>query len=160
MSEFVEGVLELNRGAKRPEEFDPRFVAFHTGMQLEELAEKLAAILEGAISDAQKIHCWHLEQSIKAMAALGMDFKQGKYDDAVANGNRHDMLDADVDIQVVTIGSMMTAGNDILGALAEVNRANLDKKFPDGTYHLDTNGKIVKPEGWKKPDLTPFVTRK
>jgi predicted HAD superfamily Cof-like phosphohydrolase len=159
MTDFVDGVLELNRGAGRPEVFTPRMVAFHTGLQLEELAEKLEAVAEGAFKETLRLHAWHLTHMIKEMNALGNEFKRGMYDELVEHGNRKEMMDADVDLQVVTLGGMMTAGNDIRGALGEVNRSNLDKKFPDGTYHLDPNGKIIKPEGWKKPDLTPFVVK-
>jgi predicted HAD superfamily Cof-like phosphohydrolase len=159
-NEFVEGVLELNRGANRPEEFSPRFVAFHTGMQLEEMAEKLEAILKGCKTQNDTIHAHMVERLRSEMDHMGKQFKQGTYDQIVSNGDRHGMLDADVDIQVVTIGGMMTAGNDIEGALGEVNRANLDKKFPDGTYHLDQNGKIQKPPGWKAPDLSSYVVKK
>lgn len=159
-NDFVEGVLEFNRAAGRPEEFNPRMVAFHIGMQLEELAEKLDAVLAGAKTDAAKIHCWQVEHMKKEMDALGHAFKEGQFDLQVENGDRHGYLDADVDIQVVTLGGMMTAGNDIIGAMSEVNRANLDKKFPDGTFHLHSvTGKVQKPDGWKAPDLTPYVVK-
>jgi predicted HAD superfamily Cof-like phosphohydrolase len=62
-----------------------------------------------------------------------------------------------VDIIVFSVGSMMVSGADVQGSLNEVCAANERKKYEDGKYHFDDKGKITKPPGWQKPDLTPFV---
>jgi predicted HAD superfamily Cof-like phosphohydrolase len=50
----------------------------------------------------------------------------------------------------------LSQGANVEGAAAEVSRANL-AKFPNGVAVRDANGKVVKPEDWKAPDLKPFI---
>jgi len=158
--DFIEGVLTFNRAAGRPEEFDARAVAFHTGMQLEELAEKLEAVAKSVEGlDTSDSDLWLVAHMAREMQNMGNAFKRGNYDRAVGLADRHELLDADVDVMVVTVGSMMTSGADVHGACREVNRANL-AKIIDGAVIKDENGKIQKPSGWKPPDLHPFVVRK
>lgn len=126
--------------------FNVRQTALYIGLQLEEMAEKLEAI--------------HVESDIpRLLRRLSDGFKSGVLDKRVANGDREAMLDADVDIAWVTIGSALSQGADLLGALREVARANLDKIGPDGTVLKDENGKVKKPSGWRGPDLAPYVLR-
>jgi predicted HAD superfamily Cof-like phosphohydrolase len=149
--EFIAGVLKFNKAAGRTDDvFDPRAVALHTGFQLEELAEKLAAIGASDPSDA-------LKYLAARMQTRGRELKRGDYDDAVAAADRHELLDGDVDLMVVSVGSMMSQGADVQGACGEVNRANLAKILPDGSVLKDANGKIQKPAGWTAPDLHPFM---
>ena len=42
----------------------------------------------------------------------------------------------------------------------KVHAANLKKVFPDGEFHTREDGKVIKPEGWKEPDLIPLITSK
>ncbi len=39
-------------------------------------------------------------------------------------------------------------------AFSIVHDANMAKRFPDGTFHRDSIGKIIKPPGWVEADLT------
>lgn len=125
--------------------FNVRQTALYIGLQLEELGEKLDACGLG-------FHAAHLH-------ALGDMFKEGVFDEGVGRVERAALLDADIDLAWVTIGSALSQGADVLGAMREVARANLDKIGPDGTVLKDENGKVRKPEGWRPPDLTPFVCR-
>lgn len=34
-----------------------------------------------------------------------------------------------------------------------VHEANMAKRFPDGTFHKRADGKIIKPDGWREPDI-------
>jgi predicted HAD superfamily Cof-like phosphohydrolase len=158
MADFVDEVIEFNDLAGNPTIFTVRNVALYTGCQLEEMAEKLQAITAGIDTQALKLHSWRLAYMIEEIDALGKAFKNGLYDKVVETCDRHEVLDADIDISVFSIGSMRVSGADVQGACHEVMRANLDKRFPDtGKFHRDDNGKIIKPKGWKPADLTPFV---
>lgn len=40
-----------------------------------------------------------------------------------------------------------------------VHNANMGKKFPDGTFHKSSIGKVEKGPNWREPDLMPIVAR-
>lgn len=145
-TDFVGRVIGWNVLANNTtDQFNVRQTALYTGLQCEELAEKLQAVgLYGIAADLDRV---------------GMELKQGVWDTTVAKGNRDEMLDADCDIMVVTIGSAMSQGADVKGAMNAVIITNETKVFPDGTLHKDANGKIAKPEGWRPCNLAPFVNR-
>lgn len=65
-------------------------------------------------------------------------------------------LDALCDQIVTATGVAYMMGFDIEGALKEVIRSN-NSKMVNGKFEFDDNGKIMKAEGYSKPDLTPFV---
>lgn len=153
--------------------FNVRQTALYIGLQLEEMAEKLEAV------------GFHRESiALTILKRLSGDFKEGAFDDGVLDGDRAAMLDADIDLAWVTVGAALSSGADVLGAMREVARANLDKlvgcdecESPDkeirendavvcrardcnGTGIIalkDANGKVRKPEGWRAPDIAPFV---
>lgn len=69
-----------------------------------------------------------------------------------------EVLDALIDILVVTIGAIHSAGWDAEGAWKEVmqtNFAKIDKET--GKVRKREDGKILKPLNWQPPNLEPFV---
>jgi predicted HAD superfamily Cof-like phosphohydrolase len=69
-----------------------------------------------------------------------------------------EMLDALIDILVVTIGAVHSMGADGEGAWKEVmstNFAKIDRET--GKVRKREDGKVLKPIGWVPPDLKPFV---
>lgn len=38
-----------------------------------------------------------------------------------------------------------------------VHKANMDKRFPDGTFHRREDGKVIKPLGWEEPDVRKIM---
>lgn len=142
--EFIESVGQFMRSAGQTTEgFNVRQAALYTGLQFEELAEKLEAL--GLAGYAARL------------GAMGDLFKTGKFDRDIELADPLELLDADIDLAVVSIGSAYSMGADVLGAAGEVCRANLDKAGPDGKIARDANGKAMKPEGWVAPDLVPFL---
>lgn len=80
---------------------------------------------------------------------------------AIINKNRTEMLDALIDMLVVTIGAIHSAGFDAEGAWKEVmktNFAKIDKET--GKVRKREDGKVLKPLGWEPPNLTPFLEKK
>ena len=74
--------------------------------------------------------------------------------------NDIETLDALIDILVVTIGAIHSAGWDAEGAWKEVmstNFAKIDKET--GKVRKREDGKVLKPIGWKPPELAPFVSK-
>ena len=75
----------------------------------------------------------------------------------------HDMeaeLDALIDILVVTIGAIHSAGFDAEGAWREVmstNFAKIDRET--GKVRKREDGKVLKPTGWHPPVLYPYLLK-
>ena len=81
--------------------------------------------------------------------------------DAVTNNDGVETLDALVDILVVTIGAIHSLGGDAEGAWKEVMKTNFAKIDHDtGKVRKREDGKVLKPQGWKPPDLEPYLTKK
>lgn len=66
-------------------------------------------------------------------------------------------LDALIDLIYVTIGAGIALGHDMQGAWDEIHSTNMAKLGPDGKPIIREDGKVIKPEGWKGPQLTPFI---
>jgi predicted HAD superfamily Cof-like phosphohydrolase len=67
-------------------------------------------------------------------------------------------LDALIDILVVTIGAIHSAGFKGEEAWNEVMRTNFAKVDPaTGKIRKRGDGKILKPDGWTPPNLAPFA---
>ena len=78
--------------------------------------------------------------------------------EAVAADDKVEQLDALVDILVVTMGAIRAAGFDGEGAWKEVMDTNFAKIDPDtGKVRKREDGKVLKPEGWKAPELAQFL---
>jgi predicted HAD superfamily Cof-like phosphohydrolase len=79
--------------------------------------------------------------------------------DAVTANDRVEQLDALVDILVVTIGAIRSAGFNGEAAWNEVMRTNFAKIDPvTGKVRKREDGKVLKPEGWTPPNLEPFTS--
>lgn len=150
---LVSNTLWFVAAGQQPETPTPssRQTAFYLGMQLEELAEKLAAV-------------WGNGSTLVVdLAAAATDFKAGAFDHHVGAAMSEpasvkEMLDADIDLLWVSVGAARAQGADVYDAYSAIDTANWDKRFPDGTFHLDPiTNKVLKPEGWKAADLTAFI---
>jgi len=82
----------------------------------------------------------------------------GELKDAIIAGDQVEQLDALVDILVVTIGAIRAAGWDGEAAWNEVMKTNFNKIDPTtGKVIKREDGKVLKPAGWKAPQLAQFV---
>lgn len=70
-----------------------------------------------------------------------------------------EQADASVDLIVYTLDASSMASQFLSPVFEEVNGANMRKKFPDGSFHLDENKKILKPPGFEPPDVTRIIKR-
>ena len=80
--------------------------------------------------------------------------------EALANKDAVETLDALTDILVVTIGAMNSMGADGEGAWREVmatNFAKIDRRT--GKVLRRDDGKVLKPQGWEPPNLAKFLKR-
>jgi predicted HAD superfamily Cof-like phosphohydrolase len=96
-----------------------------------------------------------------AMYMKLIDEEVGELHQAVLANDKVEQLDALIDILVVTIGAIHSAGFDVEGAWKEVmstNFAKIDKKT--GKVIKREDGKVLKPDGWTPPNLKEFLSKK
>lgn len=80
--------------------------------------------------------------------------------EARSMNNDVEELDALVDILVVTIGAIHSAGFDAEGAWKEVMKTNFAKINKEtGKVRKREDGKVLKPVGWEPPNLLPFTSK-
>jgi len=80
---------------------------------------------------------------------------------ALAEADDVEALDALIDILVVTIGAIHSMGADGEGAWKEVMKTNFAKIDSEtGKVRKREDGKVLKPLGWKAPELAQFLKKK
>lgn len=78
--------------------------------------------------------------------------------DAYKKADKVEELDACMDMIWVILGYCHMRGWDVHGAWNEVARSNLDKIDRNtGKVIKNELGKVMKPEGWKPPELEKFA---
>ena len=89
-----------------------------------------------------------------------IDEEHKELQEAVEANDLEEQLDALIDILVVTIGAIHSAGFDGEGAWKEVmatNFAKIDRET--GRVRKREDGKVLKPVGWTAPDLKGYLAR-
>jgi predicted HAD superfamily Cof-like phosphohydrolase len=87
-----------------------------------------------------------------------IDEEYNELHDALNADDKVEQLDALVDILVVTMGAIRAAGWDGEAAWKEVMDTNFAKIDPEtGKVRKREDGKVLKPEGWKAPELAQFI---
>lgn len=138
-------------------ELNIRQTARYTGMQCEELAEKIELLSRNTSTEGLQ-----LREFASLMDYVGKQFKAGTLDHVFghvfANEDLRDKLaDAEVDLAWVTFGSLHGQALDTPSVVREVAEKNLAKIGPDGLVLRDKDGKIAKPPGWVEPDHRPYL---
>jgi predicted HAD superfamily Cof-like phosphohydrolase len=79
---------------------------------------------------------------------------------AIDTNNQVEQLDALIDLLVVTIGAIHSAGFDAEGAWKEVMRSNFSKVDKEtGMVRKREDGKVLKPINYSPPNLSPFLKK-
>ena len=79
-------------------------------------------------------------------------------EEAIQDNDKVEQLDALIDILVVTMGAVRAAGWDGEGAWKEVMDTNFAKIDPTTNKVIKReDGKVLKPESWKAPQLAQFI---
>lgn len=87
-----------------------------------------------------------------------IDEEYGEFLHALDANNDTEILDACFDMIWVIVGYMKARGWDCNAAWKEGADSNLAKIDPQtGKVIRREDGKILKPEGWKRPDFSKFV---
>lgn len=89
-----------------------------------------------------------------------IDEEHKELQEAIEANDLVEQLDALIDILVVTIGAIHSAGFDGEGAWKEVMKTNFAKVDREtGKVRKREDGKVLKPVGWKAPDLKGYLTK-
>ena len=106
----------------------------------------------------QKVNAYAISQYKMYLNLIEEEHAELK--EAVEANDLTEQLDALIDILVVTIGAIHSAGFDGEGAWKEVMRTNFAKIDPTtGKVRKREDGKVLKPEGWTAPELAPFLKK-
>ena len=94
----------------------------------------------------------------QAQFDMYMDLIDEEYKELKDADDDVETLDALIDILVVTIGAIHSAGWDAEGAWKEVMKTNFAKiDHATGKVRKREDGKVLKPTGWKSPELAQFI---
>jgi predicted HAD superfamily Cof-like phosphohydrolase len=84
----------------------------------------------------------------------------GELAEAIAAHDQVETLDALIDILVVTIGAIHSAGFDAEGAWKEVMMTNFAKVDSEtGMVRKREDGKVLKPAFWQPPQLEQYLKK-
>ena len=86
---------------------------------------------------------------------LSEEFRE--YMEAEKSTNPVDIADALGDMLVVIYGTAAAYGIDLDAVVREIHASNMTKVQPDGTVLRDEGGKILKPDGYRPPNLAPIL---
>lgn len=130
---------------------NPEGLAVQIGCHIEELCELLACLRTDSEGYAKLLDRTRLD--LEWFASKLKRREQAVY---IPTHLRTDALDALCDAEVTGNGVAFMAGFDKPNADQAVLASN-DAKLVDGKPVILEGGKIGKPEGWKAPNLRPFV---
>ena len=147
----VHGFMQL--GGQTTGKMNAEQACLYTGLQLEELAEKIEAISKGCLTREVAVGLQYFAKTLHVHAA---NFKAGKHTGDILRANHAELIDADFDLAWVSIGALISVSPEPERAIAHGTYTNLDK-FRDGKCVKDANGKIQKPADWRAPDFTPYI---
>ena len=106
----------------------------------------------------QKVDAYSISQYKMYLSLI--DEEHRELQEAVEADDLTEQLDALIDILVVTIGAIHSAGFDAEGAWKEVMSTNFAKiDHETGRVRKREDGKVLKPVGWTAPDLKGYLTR-
>lgn len=95
-----------------------------------------------------------------ALYANLIDEEVKEFNEAYKKYDHKEMLDALIDIIVVATGCIHSMGADAEGAWKEVMQTNFNKIDKEtGKVRKREDGKVLKPMGWKAPELAQFLKK-
>lgn len=143
----------MRLGDQSTSRFNAPQACLYTGLELEEMGEKIAAIAEGAVTESARMRLLDFADVLKQWSE---EFKRGDHHGSLLRATHSKLIDADFDIAWVAVGALMSTAAKPESAIAHGTFTNLDK-FRDGQVLKDANGKIRKPADWREPDFTPYI---
>lgn len=106
----------------------------------------------------QKVDAYSISQYKMYLNLIDEEHRELR--EAVEANDLTEQLDALIDILVVTIGAIHSAGFDGEGAWKEVMSTNFAKiDSLTGRVRKREDGKVLKPTGWRPPELSKYINQ-
>ncbi|MEM3061914.1 MAG: hypothetical protein QW303_00010 [Nitrososphaerota archaeon] len=145
--EFTEESLDIKL-PNHPRLMNENEVIFLVKMMLDELYELLLTV----------------QDQYNARKTLNSLISNLEEHNSLINTNEEDkiiaaQMDALVDSHYYALNAAAKVGCNLQPIFKLVHNANMAKKFPDGTFHRRDDGKVIKPPGWKEPDIINEIKR-
>lgn len=121
-------------------------------LRLRLVAEEFFELLEGAVGMGGQNAADIVGARNTVRSLLGKWRQENDY-------NLVETADALTDLMVVIVGMALEMGIPLDHTWVEVHRSNMAKVQPDGTVKRREDGKVLKPEGWTKPDIEAALRR-
>lgn len=97
------------------------------------------------------------DQGVRGLRLLLLSEEFREYMDAEKSTNPVDIADALGDMLVVIYGTAHAYGINLDAVVEEIHASNMSKVQPDGTVLRREDGKILKPDGYRPPNLAPIL---
>lgn len=130
----------VNKGLPRPA--TKTEAIFLVRMLLSEMAEYLLPVCDSPEEALLLLH-----------EAVGTDRKTTYKRPTTEAEVLAEQADAAVDLVYYLLNAFAKLNIDLGPFFNEVHSANMRKRFPDGQFHRRKDGKVIKPEGWKEPNV-------
>jgi predicted HAD superfamily Cof-like phosphohydrolase len=127
----------------KPRKMTPDEVSFIVKMNCEELMELLATVYANPKYELL---------TIINKARLPQEKNLTTNNEIIA-----EQVDAFADIDYYNCNAACKVGMNVDGVFNVVHEANMRKKFEDGTFHRNEEGKVIKPENWKEGNIVEIV---
>ncbi len=112
------------------------------------------AVLDTPIPEGPELPAFREERDLR-VGLLREEFTE--YLEAENADNIVEIADALADMVYVICGTAHTYGIPLAEVFDEVQRTNM-AKFPGGKIlRRESDGKVIKPEGWKPPDIAAIL---
>jgi hypothetical protein len=131
-----------------PQKMTKNEVVFIAGMVISEMVELLQTVCETPEETIETAH-----------NCVGVDFNlnyKKPYTDVEIIAEQGDAM---VDAWYYMLNAAAKKGINLSNIFDVVHAANMAKRGPDGKFHKREDGKIIKPDTWKEPDIVAEIER-
>ena len=97
------------------------------------------------------------ENAIRGLRLRLLSEEFREYMEAEKVGDPTEIADALGDMLVVIHGTAAAYGINLDAVVGEIHASNMTKVQPDGTVLRDENGKVLKPDSYRPPQLAPIL---
>lgn len=147
----VRGFMQI--AGQTTDKFNARQACLYTGLMLEEVAEMISVIAEGAVEPRSRLRMKDFADLVEQWAR---EFRAGMHEGDILRCDHAQLIDAQFDTSWVAAAAAYSTSKDGEAAFRHGTFTNLDK-FRGGVCIKDENGKVRKPAAWKAPDFEPYV---